>query len=1208
MVAPIVPVANGDLINIEDHNVIGSYIEQASYDIRTKSLYIGSPGTQVITNGSVLQNITGNITMFDSGTLAVVRGGTGQSSLTKGDLLVGSISTAFTKLAVGSDTLFLRADSSTVSGLAWSAFTELDTNAILKNGTNSPTADIDWDGFGIRDLGSIYPLTSGTNLGNTSNLWNLFGSRLLLGSQQDVTFDWNAGSSLNITIGGGTSIRFAGSATLASLGMGSYDHSVFNPGSITITGTTKIHRYANYTFLSGRVEHLSATVGSRYNVFIEQNAGSGTANINAALGMNGYLHFSGSTTSAIGISWHQGTPSIYNGGDHALTIGTRIGTFLHVNDVRGAFLGTRLSFFTSAVGVGVDTTPYIRGGMVWSTPQTIDSTIFFVDSTSNTLLFTGSANSTVNHAHAAETNPTIFIHSITSPSTDSSQWLSLAHNGSNAIFNTATGNIGLGTSNFVKTVIIDVNGSITSDHLHGSATTNTLYIHSGSSMTTGSDQWLSLTHDGTDSVITSGKGDIVLNPLNSHIVLKKPLLFTDLTTTQNSANITLVPKDGNLVEMTEPGSVATYNYKNGPRRVWICYKQSPYTINAESTAYLGGTHAHHVAELLAAYDDIVLDKELVFQASEFPSGTRLINYTWNASYGTAWKTVIALAKAKNPRLRFFGYIPLGQRAGTDYALTTGEIGSAIQQWCNSSNLDVDGIFFDESGYDFQTTRTIQNYAVDYVRSNFSGPVYMNAWGPGDVLFSTVNATYNPGGSAPSFGGSGQLGGGDTYLLESCPVNRSTTSTAWTYNNGVQNFRATVAGTGTQGFWERMGSSLQGRSSRNVSLCMLNMIPEGPSEDFFVEFAEACAVALSVEGLAISKSDGFDDSQPRSWPLTDWEGLLGTGIYDPNFTRFGSVVATNFWGTNSGFSRYFQRGAISINFDSTLGYLDFQIGHYRRRLSSPPRQPEHSVWKQPVRTVIGSCDITIDVNNYYPEGRINGSQSGVLLQTNDRVLLVNQNTASQNGVYVVTSIVSALASVRRTGDFATGLQNQSGAIIPVTSGSFANANFILTTDNPLTIDTTSLTFKEMSPRVIKSDYTTVANAGTGEDTLFTYTIYPNLMNRNGDYIEFTSGGFFGASLNTKDIKTYYSGSLIFDSSALAITSETDWFIEGKIIRTSGSTQKTIVKFVTSDATVSSAAYTVTNGLMNSTNVLLLTGEGTSNNDIVKETMELKFVPG
>lgn len=64
-----------------------------------------------------------NADNITSGTLAVVRGGTGIASYTKGDLIAASGATALAKLPVGANGQVLTANSATVTGLEWSVNT-----------------------------------------------------------------------------------------------------------------------------------------------------------------------------------------------------------------------------------------------------------------------------------------------------------------------------------------------------------------------------------------------------------------------------------------------------------------------------------------------------------------------------------------------------------------------------------------------------------------------------------------------------------------------------------------------------------------------------------------------------------------------------------------------------------------------------------------------------------------------------------------------------------------------------------------------------------------------------------------------------------------------------------------------------------------------------------------------------------------------------
>lgn len=79
--------------------------------------------------------------------------------------------------------------------------------------------------------------------------------------------------------------------------------------------------------------------------------------------------------------------------------------------------------------------------------------------------------------------------------------------------------------------------------------------------------------------------------------------------------------------------------------------------------------------------------------------------------------------------------------------------------------------------------------------------------------------------------------------------------------------------------------------------------------------------------------------------------------------------------------------------------------------------------------------------------------GVVLATGDRILLKNQTTASENGVYVVTATTPTRAT-----DFDETSEVRTGATVQATAGTVgAGLYFTLTTDNPITVGTTSQTW-------------------------------------------------------------------------------------------------------------------------------------------------------
>lgn len=87
-----------------------------------------------------------------------------------------------------------------------------------------------------------------------------------------------------------------------------------------------------------------------------------------------------------------------------------------------------------------------------------------------------------------------------------------------------------------------------------------------------------------------------------------------------------------------------------------------------------------------------------------------------------------------------------------------------------------------------------------------------------------------------------------------------------------------------------------------------------------------------------------------------------------------------------------------------------------------------------------------------------SIDGVTLASGDRVLLKDQTTGSQNGIYTFSAAASPL--VRAT-DADSSAEVTSGMAVTVTEGT-ANGDkvYILTTNDPITLDTTSLAFSQL----------------------------------------------------------------------------------------------------------------------------------------------------
>lgn len=89
--------------------------------------------------------------------------------------------------------------------------------------------------------------------------------------------------------------------------------------------------------------------------------------------------------------------------------------------------------------------------------------------------------------------------------------------------------------------------------------------------------------------------------------------------------------------------------------------------------------------------------------------------------------------------------------------------------------------------------------------------------------------------------------------------------------------------------------------------------------------------------------------------------------------------------------------------------------------------------------------------------------GVTLAVGDRVLVAGQTTATENGIYVVTTASGNFVLTRAT-DFDNSVAGEivGGAFCFVQEGTtYADSGFVCTTDGPVTIGTTNITFAQFS---------------------------------------------------------------------------------------------------------------------------------------------------
>lgn len=189
--------------------------------------------------------------------------------------------------------------------------------------------------------------------------------------------------------------------------------------------------------------------------------------------------------------------------------------------------------------------------------------------------------------------------------------------------------------------------------------------------------------------------------------------------------------------------------------------------------------------------------------------------------------------------------------------------------------------------------------------------------------------------------------------------------------------------------------------------------------------------------------------------------------------------------------------------------------------------------------------TGNVNRTSPGAAIDG----VTLTAGDRVLLKNQSTGNQNGIYIFNGASSAMT---RSTDADTSAEVKSGMFTFVAEGT-ANSDrgYVLTTDNPITLDTTSLTFTQFS------------GAGTVVGT-------SNRISVTGNQIDIDAAYVGQASITT--LGTVATG--VWHGTAVAVlyggTGATD-------IATARSNLGTVGRYVTTVGNGSATSFTVTHSL-------------------------------
>lgn len=142
--------------------------------------------------------------------------------------------------------------------------------------------------------------------------------------------------------------------------------------------------------------------------------------------------------------------------------------------------------------------------------------------------------------------------------------------------------------------------------------------------------------------------------------------------------------------------------------------------------------------------------------------------------------------------------------------------------------------------------------------------------------------------------------------------------------------------------------------------------------------------------------------------------------------------------------------------------------------------------------------------------------GVNLSVDDRVLVIGQSTGSQNGIYFVDIVGSGSDGtwVRSTDTNSTG-ELLAGTIVMVTEGlTYHDTQWKLTTNNPIVIGTTALTFEQNSAFAFGNVYANAtAVLATSVGDVLTLTAGNNISIIGNNTSKSVTIGVTGISLNS-----------------------------------------------------------------------------------------------
>jgi hypothetical protein len=165
------------------------------------------------------------------------------------------------------------------------------------------------------------------------------------------------------------------------------------------------------------------------------------------------------------------------------------------------------------------------------------------------------------------------------------------------------------------------------------------------------------------------------------------------------------------------------------------------------------------------------------------------------------------------------------------------------------------------------------------------------------------------------------------------------------------------------------------------------------------------------------------------------------------------------------------------------------------------------------------------------------------------------------------------------------------------------------DNTLAIRAGTSSGSIKTGGTLRNQVSDADNALAAETDLHTYTLSASTLSATNDYVEWESGGVFANNANNKQIRAYFNGTLIYDTTALAFQN-TSWRLRFRVTRSGSSGASALAEWISEDAALKSASRwtSVTGITWTGAIIAKTTGTATANGDITEREFCLKWMPG